>query len=250
MSVFSKRHWRALRNMMFTYKNFPSAFMRYFFGVGGYPHTIKLKYKGCKSKTINITLYSHDDILTVNEIFCRKDYNANNNIKNIVDIGSNIGISALYFLTRNNYSRCYLFEPVPQNILRLKDNLKSFEDRYELNEIAVSDKTMPVEFGIEETGRYGGIGVKTNKTIEVECRHINSVLSEVFQKCNFIDILKIDTEGVEIQTVLTISSEYLNKIGKIYIEACPNKPLLSKNDFTQVQRGGICYLYNKSHKKQ
>ncbi len=38
----------------------------------------------------------------------------------VVDFGSNIGISALYFLTRNQDIKVYLFEPVPQNILRLK----------------------------------------------------------------------------------------------------------------------------------
>ena len=156
-------------------------------------------------------LYCHDDILTVNEIFCRKDYSAGKNIRNIVDIGSNIGISALYFLTRNNYSYCYLYEPVKSNIEKLKNNLNGFEDRYQLFEFAVSNQEEEVEFEIEDTGRYGRIGIKTGKSIKVQCKHINDVLTGVFEKCNFIDILKIDTEGVEIQTVLAIKGEYLKK---------------------------------------
>jgi len=44
------------------------------------------------------------------EIFCRLDYLAKTDIKVVVDIGSNIGISALYFLSRNKQAKCYLFE--------------------------------------------------------------------------------------------------------------------------------------------
>ena len=63
----------------------------------------------------DMTLYSCHDILTVNEIFCRNDYPASQDLRVVVDIGSNIGISAAYFLTRNNQVRCYLFEPDPKN---------------------------------------------------------------------------------------------------------------------------------------
>ena len=45
-----------------------------------------------------------------------------------VDFGSNIGISALYFLTRNPSVQVYLFEPVPSNIERLRENLKGYEN--------------------------------------------------------------------------------------------------------------------------
>ena len=56
----------------------------------------------------------------------------------VVDIGSNIGISALYFLTRNPDCRVWLYEPVPRNVERLRANLAGYEDRYTLREAAVA----------------------------------------------------------------------------------------------------------------
>ena len=38
----------------------------------------------------------------------------------VVDVGSNIGISALFFLTRNSSCRMWLYEPVPRNVERLR----------------------------------------------------------------------------------------------------------------------------------
>lgn len=244
-SVFQKRHWRAFVNMMTVYKNFPSMFTRYFFATGNYPYEAKLKTKQNK-RIVGVTTYCHDDILTVNEIFCRKDYETNRQAKIIVDIGSNIGISALYFLTRNDYSYCYLYEPVPQNIDKLKGNLRDFENRYCLGEFAVSDENAILEFGIEDTGRYGGIGVLTGKNIEVKCVHINDILADIFEKHEYIDVLKVDTEGAEIKTVLAIESEYLYKIRAIYVEAYLDEPLLPPDLFTQTQYGGVCRLHNKN----
>ena len=45
-SVLEKRHWIAFGNMVVTYKNFPSVFMRYFFVTGKYPYKISVKSIG------------------------------------------------------------------------------------------------------------------------------------------------------------------------------------------------------------
>ena len=72
---------------------------------------------------------------TVNEVFCRQDYGADASIRAVVDVGSNIGISALYFLTRSPDCRAWLYEPVPRNVERLRGNLAGYEDRYALREV-------------------------------------------------------------------------------------------------------------------
>lgn len=66
----------------------------------------------------------------------------------IIDVGSNIGVSALYVLTRNAESRCYLFEPDPQNIPRLHHNLGAFESRCTVSYDAVAERSGVVEFGV------------------------------------------------------------------------------------------------------
>jgi FkbM family methyltransferase len=235
-----KHHYVALLNMFRIYPNFVENLHRYLSGFGQYPAKILVR------TPIGVhgpELFCHDDLLTLNEIFCRLDYFADSSVKVIVDIGSNIGISGLYFLTRNTYSRCYLYEPDPRNIEKLFKTLKGYESRYTLSENAVSDQSETLDFGIESTGRYGGLTYKSDETIQVDCININEALSTVLSKEGHIDILKIDTEGVEIPTVKAIDPSFANRIKRIYIEARPKADLLPHH-FSQHQYGTVCQFTN------
>lgn len=240
LSFFLRRHYTALIGMKKVYPRFLKTLWQYLTASGKYPSSISVR---TPLGTISIQLYSHHDLLTVNEIFCRNDYFANNSIRQVVDLGSNIGISALYFLTRNKESKCILYEPNPVNIERLKLNLRGFESRYNLVQLAVSDEEGRLEFGVEPTGRYGGIGLKTAESIIVECVHINQVLKNVLADVGHIDILKIDTEGVEVRTVQAIEPKFLDSISTIYLEASPPPPeYLHPAVFKNTQYGTIRQL--------
>ncbi|MDP8241051.1 MAG: FkbM family methyltransferase [Candidatus Hatepunaea meridiana] len=240
-AIIGRQHYIALINMVRNYPEFPSILFRYITGRGSYPYQIEIR---TPAGMILPTLYSHHDLLTVNEIFCRCDYIADKNIKTVVDLGSNIGISALYWLTRNSYSKCYLYEPDERNTAKLKENLAGYEDRYILSEKAVSYESGKLEFGIESTGRYGGIGVETGSMITVDCLDINDVIAKVINKERVIDVLKIDTEGVEVKTVEAINLKLAERIKIIYLEANPNRNLHPAL-FWQKQYGSVCRLQNK-----
>ena len=240
-AIFGRQHYIALINMWKYYYNFCDNLVRYLTGNGKYPYEIELK---TPTGTLKPTLYCHDDLLTVNEIFCRNDYPANAGTKTIVDLGSNIGISALYFLSRNDFCKCYLFEPDKRNIEKLKMNLKGYESRYFLEEAAVSYEAGQLNFGIESTGRYGGIGLKMDEQIIVDCLNINDVLNKILEKEDYIDILKIDTEGIEQQTVKAIESTLLDRIKYIYIESHPDHELFP-GKFYQKQYGSVCQFENR-----
>jgi FkbM family methyltransferase len=196
---------------------------RYLSGRGTYPYR-------CGVRTplgiVAPVVYTHDDLVTVTEVFCRLDYEAPPELRVVVDVGSNIGISALYFLTRDPAVRCHLYEPVPQNVARLRQNLAGYEDRYDLTEAAVWDRDGTVSFGVEQTGRYGGINVPAAETIEVECIDVNRVLEAIPR----IDVLKVDTEGAEIATVGAIRDDLLDRIGLIYLETM-ERPTLHAGRF-------------------
>jgi FkbM family methyltransferase len=238
--ITGRQHYIALGNMFRNYPNFLENTYRYLTAKGEYPYNIKVR---TPVGLVEIALYTHHDILTVNEIFCRLDYPADEQTRVVVDLGSNIGVSGLYFLTRNNISKCYLFEPDQRNIEKLKTNLSNFSDRYVFHGNAVSYESGQLEFGIEPTGRYGGIGVATEKTITVDCLDINQVLKSILAEEDHIDILKIDTEGVEIRTVEAIDKDLLKRIKKIYLEAKPEREL-HPDMFTQKQYGSVCQMVN------
>jgi FkbM family methyltransferase len=194
---------------------------RYFLGRGDYPYDCRVRPP---QGVVAPTLFSPHDMWTVNEVFCRQDYGDERSSRAVVDIGSNIGISALFFLTRNPWCRTWLYEPVPRNVERLRHNLSGYEDRYALRETAVADRAGRVRFGVEESGRYGGIGVDTGRTIEVACEGINEVLEEVLAGVAVVDVLKIDTEGSELRTLSAVRPELLRRVRTVYleVESCPD----------------------------
>lgn len=234
-ALFQRRHYRAAKNMLSTYQYPADALRRYLFGAGDYPATIPIK---TPLGLITPTVYSHHDILTINEIFCREDYRCPGDSKTIVDFGSNIGLSALYFLTRNKAAFAYLFEPLPQNAERLQKNLRDFAGRYEFSPVAVALTDGEVEFGYEESGRYGGIGLAREKSIRVPCRGANQILKEIVDCHEEIDVLKIDIESLEKEILLNIPGDLLKRIKNIFMEIEPmfdTNPLIATH---RLQRYG------------
>ena len=116
-SILRRRHYAAMYNSWKIYEHPIDGIRRYLLGIGDYPVAIGLR---TPSGIISPILYSRHDILTINEIFCRLDYAITSDDRIIVDLGSNIGLSGLYFLSHSSNSYCYLFEPVPRNVERLK----------------------------------------------------------------------------------------------------------------------------------
>ena len=210
-------NYRALAAAPLRYRHPVGALARYFFGRGRYPAEIEVR---TPTGVVCPAVYSAQDAITIHEMFCRQDYVADSTLGAVVDIGSNIGLSALYFLTRNDASRCYLYEPVPTNVERLRRNLAGFEGRWFLEEAAVADRSGTLPFATDPTGRYGGLDRDKPgaATIEVEVRHINDVLREVLELEPVIDLLKLDTEGSEPATVAAIDPALLTRIGRIVCE--------------------------------
>jgi FkbM family methyltransferase len=213
-ALFQMRHYRALINSFKVYERPLNGLFRYLTGRGEYPYQIALR---TSTGVVSPTLFCRHDMLTVNEIFCRNDYECITP-KVVVDFGSNIGISATYFLSRHSETYCYLFEPLPQNIDRLKANLKPFEGRFTLTPCAVGTSNGEVSFGYEPTGRYGGIGLDTGTTTMVACRAANEVLAEILAKHGEIDILKVDIEAFEKEIIDKIPIDMKLKIKTILVE--------------------------------
>jgi len=244
-ATFRTQHWKAAANMFRVYDDVVDAYARYLFARGGYPVSIGVRTPLGK---ICPTIYSHDDMLTINEIFCRQDYGASASDQIVVDFGSNIGISALYFLTRNNKSFVYCHEPLPMNCARFKKNLEVFEGRYQLAECAVALEDGTAQFGFEQTGRYGGIGKNTGSTITVECRDAINILRRILDQHGEIDVLKIDIETLEREILLAIPASLLPKIKTIYIEQqIEHNPLSSTHSLRQY--GGIAQFFRNTATK-
>ena len=215
-AVARPQHYGALLRMPWRLPTFPRPLVDYLLGTGTYPQTLPVR---TPLGTVRPRLYSHHDLLTVNEIFCREDYACRAPLRTAVDIGANIGIAALWFLTRDQQARVYAFEPLPQNLERLAGNVAPFAERVRVNPVAIGLADGPVEFAWEETGRYGGIGLDLKDRITVDCVEINAALRAILTERGVIAVLKIDVEGLEIDLIRALAPDVRAKVRLIYAES-------------------------------
>lgn len=218
-SLVRAHTYAAAARSLYIYANPVEATKRYFFGTGSYPASISVRTPLGQRQ---IEVYSKDDMQTINEVFCRRDYFCAPQCTNIVDLGANIGISALFFLTHAPHCHCWLYEPVPRNVQRLRRNLKGFESRYTLTEAAVYTSGGTIQFRTEDTGRYGQVSKAPRPAadatlVTVPCRHIDEVVREA-SRSGTIDLAKIDIEGAEQEVIRALAPELRRHIREIVYE--------------------------------
>lgn len=241
-AVVSPRHYRAMVKMGLVFKEPVTAYYNYFKRGGCFPNDYTVR---TPIGNRLFTLYSVEDLLTLNEVFARNDYKADASDRLVVDFGSNIGISIGYFLTRCPGTFVYGYEPVPRNVLRLRKNLSGLEERYSLSQTAVGIEKGRVRFGVEESGRYGGVGIPTGTQIEVDCLNSNEILDSVLSRHGRIDVLKADIEGYENKVLSAIPQDFLRRINKIYVEwQFARNPIPQTHQFRQY--GTVAQFWRKS----
>jgi FkbM family methyltransferase len=233
-SVVQPRHYVALANVVRRFERPWDVLRRYVTRSGSYPWQSRVR---TPVGIVEVTLYAPDDVRTLVEVFARLDYRAPEDLRVAVDVGANIGISTLYFLTRNDGTRCFAFEPDPRNVPRLRHNLGPFADRYALSESAIADRNGVFEFGVEPTGRYGGIGVALPNQILVEAIDVNDALAPVLAEHAEIQVLKVDTEGTERAIVAAIRPELAERLRVVYLEDPTLAEPLHPQLFRQSRRG-------------
>lgn len=133
----------------------------------------------------------------------------------IIDAGSNIGLSIIYF--KKNYldSEIHAFEANPEIFETLKFNIESFElDNVNLINKAIwnSETTLDFLATKDDSGRISRKHDQINQAmIKVKTTRLTPYLDR------HIDLLKLDIEGAETQ-VINDCSDHLGNIENIFIE--------------------------------
>jgi FkbM family methyltransferase len=188
---------------MFTIYDRPlAALARYLSNSGRYPWTIILS---TPIGSVRVTLADRHDLLTVNEVFCRQDYGPGAASGVTVDVGANVGLAALYFLTRGRAARVVCVEPDPANLIRLRVTLCGLEDSYHLIEAAaVSDGSDHVEF--VPAGRYGHTARPEEVSVTLPAVSVRDVMAAAGDVA-LVNLVKVDTEGSEQELVAAIRAD-------------------------------------------
>lgn len=165
---------------------------------------------GIKIKITNSFWYLH----SLNELFVEEAYKFNSNKANpkIIDCGSNIGLSIIFFKRLYPDAEIIAFEP---------DNDINIISKYNLNQFGINDVKLfqkavwineePLIFA--KTGSLSGhiVSEKMDNTIEIQTVRLKDFL------CQKIDFLKIDVEGSEFD-ILKDCGESLQNVENIFVE--------------------------------
>jgi len=156
-------------------------------------------------------------------------FETDTNCPYIVDIGSHIGISILYFKALYPNCKILAFEPNPISFGILKENVfnNGLEDIQLINKAISSDSSLK-DFYIDNSKqnwesnssflKNSWSGKESTKSIKVECTRLDEYIKDIEN----IDMLKIDTEGSEYE-ILNSHKNILNKVKNISVEYHPVK---------------------------
>ena len=138
--------------------------------------------------------------------------------KIIFDIGAHIGATSAFFSMQYPKSQIFSFEPTTINFSLLEKNMKYFSN-VEIFKKGVFDKSISQKIYINSTNPgSNSIHERWQKFDYFEYANFID-LKEFLEENDIknIDILKIDTEGCEINILKSILS-YIKKINVIYLE--------------------------------
>ena len=155
-------------------------------------------------------------ITLIKENFINEQYKwLNVKGKDVVDVGANIGDTAIYFALKDA-KHVYAFEPYPYsyNIALKNINLNHFEDKITLlNEGCGKTGFITIKEDYENTGGTDLKNFNDGKKIK------RVSLNEIVKRFDSKDaILKVDCEGCEYDLILNASDEALNAFDQIIIE--------------------------------
>lgn len=172
------------------------------------------------------------DFLVFEQVFLLEEYNIpiSNEVKTILDLGANVGYSAIYFAHRFEEADIICVEPESKNFDSLKLNTNYFNNIRCIN-AAIWNECTQLSLAGQHLGSWGFItkeGDNNNPNILVDALTITKLMEQ--HGLDTIDILKIDIEGSEEELFSAGFEDWLPKVRILIIELHDHlKPLSSQN---------------------
>ena len=182
-----------------------------------------------------------------------------NDVKVIFDVGAHNGESILLFNENFNFFKVYTFEPLKTNFLKLKINTKNIEEKIVYLNCALGDKkenriikemmetSSSTLNDINEKSFYYKkkkffLGVRKNKKMFVEKKvSIDRAVNIIKKfKIDKIDLLKIDTEGYELNVIKGFDDN-IDKVKVIIFEHHYDLMIKKNYTYSDINR----YLINQ-----
>jgi FkbM family methyltransferase len=157
------------------------------------------------------------DVLVFKQIFINGEYNFKfkTDVKTIIDVGANIGLSALYLANRFPQAQIVAVEPEPSNFKLLQKNTEQYPNIFPLLG-GISNQSG--QFKIQDSAAdHWAFRLENCEEGKGDGRMYT--MSEVMEQFNMpeVDFLKIDIEGGE-ASLFQSNYEWLQKVRSLSIE--------------------------------
>lgn len=143
-------------------------------------------------------------------------------VHTIFDVGANVGQTALHYAREFPDAIIHCFEPEPEAFKRLKVNVAALEERCGMHKLALSRTSGSATLNVNPDTRLSSLVHRRPEDKRVTVR--TATLDDFcrWHKVEHIDLLKIDTEGHEIE-VLEGARRMLaeNRVGFVQVETAP-----------------------------
>jgi len=121
-------------------------------------------------------------------------------VRTVLDIGANVGVTALYFSQIFPNAAIHAFEPAADNFAVLQKNVANCS-RVRAHNFALGARDATLElYASDNPINFGGYslhatGSDTSKKVSIPVRNVAAVLAEL--ALHEVDVIKVDTEGAE-----------------------------------------------------
>ncbi len=162
-------------------------------------------------------IFRIENIFTHDEYAIPADYLANKKLI-VVDIGANVGLFALYMKLLRAESVIHCFEPAPATLQLLHANINHMNDVH-IHPFGISNCSKKVTMALHpyNTGENSikFVSPESDQEVEISIRNAADTMNRL--QLQTIDVLKIDTEGCEVE-ILESLQPMINRVGIILVE--------------------------------
>lgn len=166
------------------------------------------------------------DVPTFAQIFIEEQYNSPSlpaTANNIVDLGANIGLSAVFFGLRYPQARILCVEPDGENFSAMTSNIAALGDRVYKMQAAVWTRDGVVNLRTEDTRgqSLGAWGVQVGDAPSASGHRVACYTMETLLKMamfDTVDILKVDIEGAEREIFSENTERWLPRVNMVVME--------------------------------
>ena len=186
---------------------------------------LRLRVRDCR-QAVFARLYT-SDISVLEEIFVRRVYadltSKIPNLQYVIDCGANVGYSSLYFLRHHSVCRVLAIEPDEENFVLCCRNLAAELESGRAHVLRAAAWSGEEDLRVNEGGEEWARTVHTADAPAASCARLvrGHSLGTLVQLSGFpyVDILKIDIEGAELEVFQNgIDSGLLNRVRVVAIE--------------------------------